>query len=306
MHYLNKVETSIDELALSFRTQGFVKIKNIFTNEFVNYLKERIDESINIPVDKYQAGFNRLAFDLFNHDKIVLGLMKDNYFRKIMSEVTSKKLFFTQALAFELKKNKSTGFPWHIGTQSFGYQKAADFGCTIWMPLDKISTKKQRGGMSYVPENIISGKFMYEQIDPSIVNHIQERHENNDNPQLNDYLKLRDGILNDDNMKTLLDHFGTEDDYSLGDILLFNKNVIHRSIKLEEGELDKRGAFAMRFIDSNSTYDKKRALSLEYPRELFNYDGCSTFHLDICKDENEIISKSNYYPNDSIRNLHEL
>lgn len=301
MHYVNEVNVS--ELKESFDKHGFVKIENLFSKEFVIYLKEKVDKSIDAPVDKYQMGFNRIAFDLFVNDEVIIDLMRDDYFRHVMSTVTSKTLFFTQALAFELEKNKSKGFPWHIGTQSFGYQQALDFGCTIWMPLDEINTKNQRGGMAYVPENIISGDFMYERVDPSIAKYIFDRDADNDNPQLEDYLSLRDGVLNDKSMKKLLDYFCVEDDFKLGDVLLFNKNVIHRSIKLEEGELDRRGAFVMRFIEDSSSYDIDRALSLEFPRKLFDYSGCSTFHLDVCNNKGDSISKSKYFTHKDARLL---
>jgi len=301
MHYVNEV--NVNELKEKFEKQGFVKIENLFSKEFVIYLKEKVDKSIEAPIDKYQTGFNRIAFDLFNDDKTIINLMRDDYFRHVMTTVTSEKLFFTQALAFELEKNKSTGFPWHIGTQSFGYQQASDFGCTIWMPLDEINTKIQRGGMAYVPENIISGDFMYDKIDPSIAKYIFDRNSKNDNPQLEDYLSLRDGVLNDKSMKKLLDYFCIEDDFKLGDILLFNKNVIHRSIKLEEGGLDSRGAFVMRFIGESSSYDLDRALSLEFPRKLFDYSGCSTFHLDVCQNKGDSISTSKYFTHKDARLL---
>ncbi len=305
MKYIDKSysQEDINNIADSFLTKGFVKINSIFTDEFVAYIKSKTNESIDAPVDKYQSGFNRIAFDLFINDDVVLGLMNDDEFRNIMSTVTERKLFFTQALAFELEKNKSTGFPWHIGTQSFGYQQASDFGCTIWMPLDEINTSTQKGGMAYVPEDVISGRFMYEDADPAIAKHIEERHDLSENPELGDYLKLRDGILNDGSMKTLLDHFGVEDNYCLGDILLFNKNVIHRSVKLEEGKLDHRAAFVMRFIESDSTYDKKRALSLDFPRKLFDYKGCTSFHLDVCDIDKELISNSNYFKDHDTRHL---
>ncbi|MDJ0660062.1 MAG: hypothetical protein QNJ42_11315 [Crocosphaera sp.] len=305
MQYINQEfnYTILESLAKKFKEQGFVKLINVFDNDFIKYIENKIEASINAPIDRYQTGFNRIAFDLFVADKIVDSLMQNSKFRNIMFRITKKELFYTQGLGFELEKNKSTGFPWHIGTQSFGYQQASDFGCTIWMPLDEINTKKQRGGMAYIPENIISGKFMYEDIDPSIVRYIKERYQNNDNPQLEDYLQLRDGILNNPYMKVLLDHFAVEDDFAIGDILLFNKNVIHRSIKLEEGALQRRRAFAMRFIENHSTYDQERALNLEFPRQLFNYPGCSTFHLDVCGQDGEIIAKSRYFSNHDNRHL---
>ncbi len=304
MKYINDVE--LNSLKKTFDKQGFVKIVNLFSRDFVSYIRNKVDESITIPIDKYQTGFNRIAFDLFVDDEVVIGLMRDNNFRSLLSHVTSEKLFFTQALAFELIKNKSTGFPWHIGTQSFGYQQAADFGCTIWMPLVEIDINNQRGGMAYVPEDIISGKCMYEKIDPSIADYIKERELSGDNPKLNDYLTLRDGVLNDNSMKTLLNHFSIEDNFSLGDVLLFNKNVIHTSIKLYDGDIENRLAFAMRFISQSSTYDLKRALSLDLPRKLFDYEGCTTFHLDVCREDGEVISESNYFNDSDHRKLNSI
>ena len=99
--------------------------------------------------------------------------------------------------------------------------------------------------------------------------------------------------------------FNVEDDFKLGDILLFNKNVIHRSIKLEEGKLESRGAFVMRFISQSSSYDLKRALSLDFPRKLFDYSGCTTFHLDVCQNDGDIISTSKYFSESNSRLLYE-
>lgn len=282
-----------------FNTQGFVCLRSLFSSELVHYIKRKVNHSINAPIDKYQKGFNRIAFDLFKDDYNIFKLMKDPNFRHVLYAITNKELFYTQGLAFELKKNKSSGFPWHIGTQSFGYQKLEDFGCTIWMPLDVINTDTQRGGMAYVPENKLSGRFMYEYVDPLSANYIQTKQ----NPFLEEYLQFRDEPLNNKSMDTLLSYFASEDDFAIGDAILFNKFVIHRSVKLEAGELDTRGAFVMRFIDPGSTYDKNRAVDVESPREVFGYEGCSTFHLDVCNRQGEVIAESPYFNHKSERLL---
>ncbi len=160
--------------------------------------------------------------------------------------------------------------------------------------------------MAYVPENIISGKFMYEFIDPASAKCIQQRAEKNEPNSLEEYLQFRDEPLNNRSMKTLLDYFAHEDDFELGDVLIFNKNVIHRSVKLSEGSIEKRGAFVMRFIDPNSRYDKQRALDVESPRKIFNYSGCSTFHLDVCDKNNDIIANSNFFSNKNKRLIKKL
>ncbi|MDR3439473.1 hypothetical protein [Telmatospirillum sp.] len=101
-----------------------------------------------------KADLIRLAFDMYEGDQQIDGLIKDLTFQKTLLALTTRNLLFTQSIGFELKKNTSAGFPWHIGSQSFGYHRAEDFGCTIWTPLAPIDTRKQRGGMAYVPKDI--------------------------------------------------------------------------------------------------------------------------------------------------------
>ena len=116
------LNTNLEILSEQFNQIGFIKLNRIFSDNFIEYIQQQINESINAPIDKYQTGFSRIAFDLFVNDYIILGLISDKYFRKIITEITKRELFYTQGLAFELEKNRSAGFPWHIGTQSFGYQ----------------------------------------------------------------------------------------------------------------------------------------------------------------------------------------
>lgn len=290
---LNITNEDID----SFKTKGFLQIKNFYDKSFIQYIQQKIDEQIASPTDKYQNGFNRLAFDLFEHDPKVEELLKSVEFRKIMYKLTGDIMFFVQAIGFELKKNVSKGFPWHIGTQSFGYHRAEDFGCTIWAPLASINTKKQRGGMAYVPKNIISGKHMYNEVDPAIFTWLDQQIKNNQQPSLAEFISLRDDPLNNVALKTLLDHFAVEDDFEVGDALIFDKNVIHTSVMLGEGELDSRSAFVMRFIDSTSKYDYARAHSLEIPRVYFDYSGPTKLHLEVCKEDGELIIDSDLFKN---------
>ena len=206
--------------------------------------------------------------------------------------LTNETLLYAQGLGFELKKNESKGFPWHIGTQSFGYQKADDFGCTIWTPLAPIQKAKQRGGMAYVPKNIVSGKFMYTHIDPAIFKKLDEKIKNKNDVTLDDFVYWRDGPLNDPAMNSILNYYAVEDDFKLGDALIFDKYVIHKSVMLNDGPLDSRAAFVMRFISNNSTYDKKRAEDLEIPRSHFDYSGPTRFHLDVCDQDGDLIRDS--------------
>ena len=55
-------------------------------------------------------------------------------------------------------------------------------------------------------------------------------------------------------------------------MLLFNKNVVQRSIMLGEGMLARRAAYVMRFVDAGSHYDLQWARNLEFPVVKYGED----------------------------------
>lgn len=120
MNLINKNFQITESDVKNFQQNGFLLLKGVFSQEFINTVKNKIDNDISAPSDKYQSGFSRIAFDLFEGDETIASLMTDNQFRKVMKKLSGKELLYTQGLGFELKKNDSKGFPWHIGTQSFG------------------------------------------------------------------------------------------------------------------------------------------------------------------------------------------
>jgi len=276
----------------SFKSNGFLLLKGLFTQELISYFSGIINDELQEPTDKYQTGFNRVRYDIFDQDSNIYEVLADSTFKKVLSALCERDMIFTQALAFELKKSSSSGFPWHIGTQSFGFQRAEDFGCTIWIPLVPIDAKGQRGGMAYVPTNKVSGDFMYKCVDPSTFNLIQEKIDRNEDLYIEEYMQLRDGPLNDPAMKKMLDYYTVEDSFELGDALIFDKNVIHRSVKLLDGKLDSRPALAIRFTDAEARYDKKRAMDLEVPRKFWNYAGPTSIHLTVASEDGTLMKDS--------------
>lgn len=296
MEMINQDFAVSEQDIAAFQQRGFLLLKNFFSKEMIAYLQQRTGEQIAAPTDKYQSGFNRLAFDMFEGDQSIEDLLSDPTYRNTVLALTKRNLLFTQSIGFELKKNTSAGFPWHIGTQSFGYHRAEDFGCTIWTPLAPINTKQQRGGMAYVPKDIISGEFMYNNVDPAVFQCLENRAKAGQKVEMAEFMELRDGPLNAVAMKTLLDYFGVEDDFELGDALIFDKYVIHRSVMLDEGPLDVRAAFVMRFVCETSQYDHKRAHNLEIPRKYFGYAGPTRFHLEVCDNDGDLIKDSKLFP----------
>lgn len=297
MKVLNEQFVLTEQDVENYKKQGFVLLRNFFPQDMVEYLRARVSEQLETPTDNYQKGFDKLRYDLCEGDETVYELLAKPLFREVMQRLTEKKLFFTQGVGFGLKKEVSSGFSWHIESQSFGFHRMEDYATTLWAPLHRIDSKGQRGGMRYVPSNIISGDFMYKDIDPAVFRCMQERIDNGGIP-FDEYVALRDEPLNSSGMRNLLEYYSVEDDFEPGDVLLFDKCVLHRSVKLEDGPLDVRDAFSLRFICEESTYDRHRAHMIEIPRNYYGYAGPTKFHLEICKEDGERIVDSPFFDRD--------
>ncbi|MBV1860583.1 MAG: phytanoyl-CoA dioxygenase family protein [Nannocystaceae bacterium] len=289
-------------LGTSFAQNGFVQLQSFFTRDFVGYIRSKIIDQM-ATLSEEQRGFSRIGYDLFRDDPVVTQLLSEPNFAQTLTGLTEHSLFFTQGVGFELERNKHHGFPWHIGTQSFGYQRSQDYGCSLWLPLDPIVDKEQGGGMSYVPEHFVSGQFMYDHVDPAI-DHSLCKMDSRGGLTFQDFIELRHGVLNSPAMTTLFETLCRADDFAPGDALLFNKRVIHCSNPLRDGPLPSRAAFVMRFVDIDSRYDARRADGLELPRVLFGVPPQSNFHLEVCQQDGERISDSPYFAAPQRHRLH--
>lgn len=264
-----------------FQRKGYLKLSEVFSAEFIEYLNECVETQTEKPSDSYGKEFGKFKYDLLNDDPRVLALIQNSLFQNVMHTLTGKSLVYTQGIGFKLRKEVDKGFPWHVGTQSFGFQRREDYGCTIWIPLTPVNAKKQGGGMAYVPTDVLSGEFVYQHINcvpPYIEASMSGEQDNFDH-----FLKVKNDLLNSDTMGPVLDHFAEQDDFNIGDAILFNKYVIHRSVPLREGEQDVRLAFVIRFADVESRYDNERVEHLEFARRNFPYSASSDLNLRICE-----------------------
>ncbi|WP_439859959.1 hypothetical protein [Pseudomonas sp. MBLB4136] len=300
METLNQKFRLTEAHIADYQRTGFVLLKQLFSAEMIDYLRKRVNEELETPTDHYQKGFDKLRYDLCNDDEVIFELLGDQQFQRIMRDLNQRTLFFTQGVGFGLKQGVSKGFSWHIESQSFGFNRSEDYATTLWAPLHRIDTKGQAGGMRYVPRDVISGEFMYDFIDPAVFRCLDERIKSG-GIAFEDYVALRDEPLNSSGIGRLLEYFAVEDDYELGDALLFDKYVIHRSVPLGEGELQTRDAFSLRFIADDSRYDLARAKSIEIPRDHYGYAGPTKFHLEICKEDGSLIVDSPYFDADRER-----
>ena len=228
-----------------------------------------------------------MKYDFESDMNDVFELLERGYFQQALTGLTERDLFLTFELFFEIEKGVNKGLPWHVGMQSFGFQPADEFACTLWAPLQPVRAKGQRGGMAYVSQQVVEGSFIFNQIEPAVVSTLRAKERAGVRTNVQEYFDLRNGILNSPAMMDILESHQIEEDYEPGDVLLFNKYVVHRSIMLEEeGELVRRAAYVLRFVDATSRYDLERARMLDFPMEqygkgFFAYKPVTRQHMDI-------------------------
>ncbi|GEM_PF-594693 len=289
-----------------FQRYGFIKLKGFLNGAVVGMLQDRVGveltRSTTNAFTRGAAPFSKVQYDFEAAKTDIFELLERPFFRQTLTGLTGRDLFLTFELSFEVEKNASEGLPWHVGVQSFGFQFAEEFGCTLWAPLHPIDASGQRGGMAYVPRHVLSGQFVYS-ADLAVVEVLRARERSGRRTSVQDYGDLRAEILNSPVMDELLEVHQVEDDFDPGDVLLFDKTVAHRSIMLGEGELSRRSAYVLRFVDAASRYDLDRARALEFPAEqygkgLFPYKPVTRQHIEIAEagaENGDLLSECAYF-----------
>lgn len=288
-----------------FERDGFVKLPGFLNANVVDMLLHRVDVEMGRDAEKTTAHslFKRVTYDHKGDKGDIFELLERPYFRQALTDLVERDLFFTFELLFEIEENVSPGLPWHVGVQSFGYQFAREFGCNIWAPLHPVKATGQRGGMAYVPRSVISGEWVFEQMEAAVVSTLKAKEAAGVKTSLAEYFELRHGILNSPVMLEILENHQVEDDFEPGDVLVFHKMVVHKSIRLEEGELPRRAAHVLRFIDAGSHYDLQRAQNLDYPirqyrKGLFPYKPIARQHIELAEAgavHGDLLAESAYF-----------
>ncbi|WP_424095277.1 hypothetical protein [Moorena producens] len=245
---VNKITLSQDDKQ-SFSENGFIKLKKLFTSEATAQLRKLTSNSNQMknPPRFYSGEVSKIGYDV--EERVTHDIYSSRNFQYVMKQLAHNGLTFMQGIAFEIKANQK-GFPWHHDIYSFCYIRPEDLGYTLWIPLDPINTKEQHGGMAYVSRQVYSAReyfnFIYQLVQQ---NKFEELLKTED---LNNY-----DFQFADHMETfLLENNQLEDDFEVGDALLLDKFVWHKSCALKAGPLPSRMAYVMRFVDSQSRHSK--------------------------------------------------
>ncbi|NES88821.1 phytanoyl-CoA dioxygenase family protein [Okeania sp. SIO2B9] len=257
-------QENLGQLKEEYQKKGYCQIREFFNASEIKKLEETLEtakeksevskEKVTLKIGKYEnIDTKDHAYDLIKYD-FVSSLIKSKL--PFLNELTGKKIMIMHNAFFSVEPNQK-GLGWHVGVGSFSFTKMDDFGASIWIPLDEI-TKEYRGGMQYVPLDAFPGKFLYTIHDLHLRNNIKWDESKGD---LNEYVAGANTIMNkitEDVIDYTIEDDYEEDQYKVGDVLFFNKYVLHRSVPLNPGLHKIRRAFVIRLVDYDTRADEER------------------------------------------------
>ncbi|OKP06224.1 phytanoyl-CoA dioxygenase family protein [Xenorhabdus thuongxuanensis] len=293
---------NIEILKEEVKLKGYAKIKGLFNPSELELLKKNIrcseaykNYKLNTEKQPPMTKAVKSSNLLFRNDGELLNewlsmsIQKEKF--KILSKIVEHNLIRTNDHVLEIAPNTHKGLDWHVGYYSFSYTQLEDYGCTLWVPLDNIS-RKQKGGMKYIPKNKLNGQFIYQfanyffdsmrLLDPS---EEYNKIATSDKFMINSVTTFIDDNVNESDIEDF--------DFDIGDAFLFDKNVIHKTSEFLTGDLKSRMAIIIRFVSKDSLFDKERFISIFKHLEKSSISATSsTAYFDVnTEDNNEIKPK---------------
>jgi hypothetical protein len=260
----------ISDSKTKFAKHGYVHFTDLIPASLIQYLKRIIDNA------EKEGGYGEIFFrkNCYNFaidDAKIASLVNSKALQERLQQTIDRPLIHSDSIVFELDQKKK-GFPWHVGLVSFKFIYPEDGGYSLWIPLDRIDNQDQGGGMALISLSDKNGGYLY--------NIAQEMNERKLNKSLRfdsivtkilkrcPYVFVRILMLffpffsrfnplalsPEDNR--FLNSVKEEPNLEVGDAILFDKNVFHQTIPLRKGELHKRQALVLRFIDADSRYNE--------------------------------------------------
>lgn len=252
--------------------QGFVKLKGFLDSGALQDLKTEIQASEiyrswelhrnqaatgpSEVVTAVNASATHYRDDSNLSEPFFASLAQKSDFAATLCTLAGQPLLRTNNHVYEIVGGEHGGLGWHVGYYSFSYTQITDPGYTLWIPLSPIQTET-RGGMQYIPRCVLDGMFLYR----FAAWHFDNLRDVPPGQSYIDTATSADSMVNA--LPRLLEHAVNraqviEDTFDLGDALLFDKGVLHRSSPFVADELSTRMALICRFVGSEARYDSDR------------------------------------------------
>lgn len=164
--HINEPYEITEEHIRFFRENGFIKLKNVLTEEAIEYYGKIISQKVvelnrmHLPMEErttYQKAFLQI-FNLWRENEIVNEFVRSKRLAKIASdllETSGVRLYHDQALY----KEPGGGItPWHA--DQFYWPLSSDKTVTVWIPLQKTPHEMGPLAFSVKSHNFSFGRNM--------------------------------------------------------------------------------------------------------------------------------------------------
>lgn len=247
--FVNLITLSKEEKEF-FSEHGFIKLRKLLTSEATDGLRKLISNSsaMKTPPKFYSGDISKMGYGV--EEAMTRDIYSSENFKYVLKQLTDNRgAAFIQGIGFELEPNQK-GFNWHHDILSLCYVMPEDLAYTMWIPLDPINTKEQHGGLAYGSRQVCSARqyfdLVYQLVQQENISEFSQTEDfNNWNFQYASPVET-----------FILDNNKVEDDFEVGDALVIDKFVWHKSCTLKEGVLPSRMAYVMRFVDCQARYSK--------------------------------------------------
>lgn len=237
-------------------SDGFVKLPQLIPYDLIKGLRALLDDELDAPdastrTTEFQKNTGGGQFSGYSNGidldaSIIHELLELPALRAVLARACEEPLLVTKALGFAIEPGKQ-GLRWHFGFRSFNFIKPTDMGYTLWIPLDVIDVQRQHGGVAMVSEQVCSGRGESQLLG-------QLSHDAQGRPEVAAKIRAHfDGFANFRNI--VLELHAVELSFGVGDALLFNRFVMHRSCEFRPGPMAQRRAFVLRFVPASASYE---------------------------------------------------
>lgn len=244
---------SLDAEAIDrFRQHGMLKLKRIMSPSEIEALRRGCDDPIWTPDDPQGLpGFANIANT--PRRTVFERVAQDESLRRVLRELVGERLIFTTGNRFMLTPGAG-GSPWHFGRMTFCAIQPLELGYSLWIPLDPIDTRRQHGGMYWVPTSVWDARGRYQMWAGHMRRGLASPHRDRLEAGLRAQFGGKSGFpMLGPYDEAFAEMQGETDDFEVGDALLFNKFVWHRTEPLRPGPMAQRTAVVLRFVSERAT-----------------------------------------------------
>jgi hypothetical protein len=255
------VPSDIHRLAEELRRTGVVKVKQFLPaalcREYAEYLRSStmyaFQKLHGAPTGANPIATESITFQLFGGavEDCFEALSKNAIFKETVTALTGRSLIRDSNYALEVSPHDQPGFKWHLDWQSFSPIPTECYGYNLWIPLDPV-TDEQKGGVNYIGRDILDGKFVYNfsrwQFERIMAEGTGDNYEAT--------ARVMDTI-GEVIARVVPDRFFTEYTFDVGDVVVSDKFVLHRSCPMRPGFQKSRLAIFQRFFDADAVFDHR-------------------------------------------------